>query len=178
MTKVIYIAGYKRSGKDTFGLFLKEALEANGKKVELVSFADPMKRILATTLGISLEFLDNCKNNSNFPHRGYLERFGSEAMKPEFGEDVWVDLVNKYILRSTADIVIVPDFRFRKEYSESAAFPYTIKVQRDNVTPSKGFIHISERDLNGFDFDKVITNNGTLDELRESAYTLIKKEIL
>ena len=130
MTKqVILINGLKRSGKDYSASLMKQMFEDRGMSVELISFAGPMKRIIAKTFEISEAELDIYKNEqaticlkedrtdlTNF--RRILQRFGNEAMKPEFGDEVWADIGCTKALESKADIVIMPDFRFDTEYNK------------------------------------------------------------
>ena len=170
---VIMIAGIKRSGKDTSAQLLKEALETDDHIVDIASFADPMKYILATILGITEEELDALKNNPDHPHRGYLQRLGTEAMKPIFGSNVWQELLSAKIVKSEADYFIVPDFRFPIEYGCSI-YPYTVKVEREGLESVD--THSSETALEGFDFDYTLYNNGTLAELQE-AINELKKDI-
>jgi hypothetical protein len=156
------LAGAKRSGKDTIGLLLKQILELEGKTVELISFATPLKFILATTLGISLDELTRLKDEPSNPHRSYLQRLGTEAMKPIFGETVWVDIAKKTIKESTANYIIITDFRFPQEHLSNST---TIKVIRDSIVPDSTASHISEQALNDFSFDKIIHNNSSIPDL-------------
>ena len=100
--KIILVNGKKRSGKDWFASVLQERLDDQGYSSEIMAFADPIKNIISQSLGISEEALDKFKNTdepisikgkkvSNC--RLILQKFGTEAMKEWFGEDVWVDLL-------------------------------------------------------------------------------------
>ena len=62
---VIQLLGQARSGKDFTATNLKLYYESIGKSVEIMSYAAPMKQIAATLFGITLEQLDDFKNNSN-----------------------------------------------------------------------------------------------------------------
>ncbi len=178
MPKVIYVAGHKRSGKDTFGALLKEELEVYGKTVKLISFAGPMKQILSVTLGTNLATLDAKKNDPSYPHRGYLQRLGTEAMKPIFGDDVWVKLANIAITEATEDYCIITDFRFPEEFEGCVVTPLAIKVERTSAVPLAGsFVHVSEYALAHFGFDEIIENNGTLKCLKKKAKNFISQRI-
>lgn len=171
MKKVLLIAGQKRSGKDTLARFVKEELEHLGKSARVISFAQPMKEIIAVTLGISMEELDDLKNNSDNPHRGYLQRFGTEAMKPWFGKNVWADLAIKKIQEAEEEIIIISDFRFPEEGEK---FPTlfdttTVKVIRKGLPTDLSDLHISERALEDFKFSGEIYNDGDLIDLKASA---------
>ena len=157
-SKIILIGGAKSAGKDTFASSLAKYLGRNST-VELMSFASPMKQILSTTLGITLEELDDLKNDESTPYRGYLQRLGNEAMKPVFGDDVWEVLASKAIAKSSADFIIFSDFRFAVELIKGAT---TIKVSR--FLESKD-THASETALKDFKFDITISNDTDLNTL-------------
>ena len=165
---------------------LKASLETNGaNKVDILSFAEPMKQILAATLGISRAALDDLKNSnystieSSDPSmigvshvyttaREILQRFGTEGMKPIFGNNVWAELAATKVNDTDANYVIIPDFRFPIEI-EPFASATTIKVNRKGLPADR---HSSETALNEFKFLLSVDNNGSLKELQGAATTL------
>ena len=163
--QLILVNGKKRSGKDYFAQMLKIELEKIGKTAEIMSFAGPIKEIIAETLDISLQELDDWKNEARslgISHskmdghefqkitdfRLILQKFGTEAMKKFFGEDVWVRLLAERAYHSSADFVIVPDFRFFTECDPAAI---TVKIKNANFDNSKDQ-HRSETELDNFTF--------------------------
>ena len=160
---VIQLLGQARSGKDWTASQLKAYFESQGKSVEIMSYAAPMKRIAATLFDITLEQLDNYKNhpleyviditqhsefkmpidihNTNF--RQFLQRLGNEAIKPEFGDDVWAKLAKANIDKSTADIIIIPDCRFPVELREVGGT--TVRIVNNSLPPPMN--HPSELEL-------------------------------
>ena len=160
---VIQLLGQARSGKDWTTSQLKAYFESQGKSVEIMSYAAPMKRIAATLFDITLEELDNYKNhpleyviditqlsdfkvpvdihNTNF--REFLQRLGNQAMKPEFGDDVWAKLMQSNIDQSSADIIIIPDCRFNVELE--AVGGVTVRVVNNSLPPPMN--HASELEL-------------------------------
>lgn len=129
---IIQLLGQARSGKDFTATQLKLYYESIGKSVEILSYAAPMKQIAATLFDISLEQLDDFKNQPiNYPltvtspytgipmaqldFRTFLQRLGNEAIKPLFGDAVWANLMQQAISKSSADIIIIPDCRFTVE---------------------------------------------------------------
>ena len=163
---IIQLLGQARSGKDWTASQLKAYFESQGKSVEVMSYAAPMKRITATLFNISLEQLDDFKNNSDkvdievVDYRGYaemhldrlvvdtnfrelLQRLGNQAMKPEFGDDVWVKLMQANIDKSSADIIIIPDCRFNIELE--AVGGITVRVVNNSLPPPMN--HASELEL-------------------------------
>jgi hypothetical protein len=194
MKNLILINGLKRSGKDYSAELLREILGDIG----VVSFAAPMKEIIADTFDISLEALDDFKNNdtelflSKAELDGYsynplinfrviLQRFGTEAMKKQFGNDIWAVTGIKTAMEKENNWVIIPDFRFISEYEE--AFKQskdnnfklnTIHIFNNDLPPAD--LHASERDLsdNNFIFDYEIDNTGKPDNIKEVLSNIIK----
>lgn len=183
MRKIVLVNGKKRSGKDFFAGVLKKELSRLGYSSEILSFAGPLKAIMAKTLRISEEDLDECKNNpERYPVtlvvpaggsqeekrevrrnvREVLQYFGTDAMREWFGEDVWVKLLKERVDRTDADFVIVPDFRFLSEYVSDLA----INVFSADVPAADP--HRSETELDGFKFKWTVDNTGQPD-LTEAA---------
>ena len=190
--QIYLINGLKRSGKDFTANLLAKAFTASGKSVEVISFAGPMKRIIASTFGISEAQLDiyknapddflihtdsskDCMNISTTNFRTILQRFGTEAIKPEFGNDVWAKLAGDTIKESSADIVIISDFRFVEEYNYIydiyGSATTTLYVQ-GTVTESAD-THSSECKP-AIIFDHIIDNSGQNDNVSNWIYQHIK----
>ena len=160
---VIQLLGQARSGKDWTASKLKAYFESQGKSVEIMSYAAPMKRIAATLFDITLEQLDNYKNHPleyviditqlsefkvpvdihNTDFRRFLQLLGNDAIKPEFGDDVWAKLAKANIDKSTADIIIMPDCRFTVELSEVGGT--TVRIVNNSLPPPMN--HPSELEL-------------------------------
>ena len=155
---VIQLLGFARSGKDWTASQLKAYFESQGKSVEIMSYAAPMKRIAATLFGISLEQLDVAKNNpATYPiycgeygrdyletdFRQFLQRLGNDAIKPIFGDNVWAKLAKANIDKSTADIIIIPDCRFTVELNEVGGT--TVRIVNNSLPPPMN--HPSELEL-------------------------------
>lgn len=190
---VVLINGKKRNGKDHTAILLKNELEQRGYKVQIMSFAEPIKVIVASMLGISVEELETYKNDyteyglemraypdnqrpvlfGEINFREILQRFGTEAMKPVFGDDVWAALLYKKAKESDADFVLVPDFRFNIEYNENAT---TINVFNKDIVSTD--THASETELDNFKFDWYIDNTGKPDlttAIKQTADYIISK---
>jgi len=107
----------------------------------------------------------------NFEVRRLLQIFGTEVGRKQFGEDVWAMKVLDGL--DFGDKVVVTDVRFGNEY-------YGIKwnhgevwrVERPNIEPVND--HISEHALDNWEFDRVIKNEGSLDDLAELVAEVMK----
>ena len=169
---IIQLLGQSRSGKDWTAEQLKHAFESMGKSVAIMSYAAPMKRITMSLFDITWNELDKYKNSpSNYSlwictpsnrvvlnqlnFRTFLQRMGNEAMKSEFGDAVWADLMKTQIDKSSVDVVIIPDCRFTIELER---FPeaLTIRVLNRDLPPPMQ--HASELELMDFVPDYFLDN--------------------
>ena len=112
--------------------------------------------------------------------RYILQYWGTEVCRRGFHDDIWIaSLENK--LRSSRDNVVISDCRFPNEIRAiKAQGGYVIRVTRGDDPPwfamardhlagisekPSGLPHESEWAWAGTDFDRIIANNGSLDEL-------------
>ena len=187
---VIQLLGQARSGKDFTAAQLKLYYESIGKSVEILSYAAPMKRIAAKLFDISLNDLDKYKNNpshyslwvctpsdhtvlNHLNFRVFLQRLGSDAIKPEFGDTVWADLMLLNIAKSDADIVIIPDCRFMVELE---TFPKAVTIRVVNNALAAPMNHASELELANYKTTYTLDNTGY--KLTLSDLSSIVKEII
>lgn len=191
-TKVIQILGLARSGKDWTASQLKTYFESQSKSVEIMSYAAPMKRITTALFGISLKQLNEYKNKSdrysinlidrfsgehgfNTNFRTLLQKFGNKAMKSEFGDSVWSDLMLTNINQSSADIIIISDCRFTVELNSIGGT--TIRVINFNLTSMN---HQSETELLDAKTDYCLNNTNyqlTTKQINELAEKILKEKL-
>lgn len=167
MPNIIQLSGRKRSGKDWTATAIKQQLESHGYSVEVMSFAEPLKDIASIILDMPLSELELAKNNNDAIYqtgsyykeylttfRSLLQRLGTEAMKKYFGKSVWYDLLINRIEQSSADYILVPDYRFPEETIPGAL---TVRIYSTSVDLTDN--HISETALDDFVFDHVLDNS-------------------
>jgi len=190
MKTLILINGAKRSGKDHSARILKEILSKNNT-VSTMSFADPIKQIVADTFELTLKELDEYKNSATpiyikahkkdkqiSDFRTIIQRFGNEAMKKMFRKTVWSDLLLEKALECESDYVIVPDFRFliEEEVVRKSDFNViTLYIKNDSVINEDK--HASERELDDFKFDYTIDNSEYSKQLNEYLKSFIKEKL-
>jgi hypothetical protein len=166
---IIGLSGYARSGKDT----VAETLAGHGFK--RVAFADPMREALLT-LNPSID-LDGYRvslqqavaavgweglKDLSEELRPLLQRFGTEVCRHMFGQDIWVRTAMARIDGPT----VFTDVRFENEADAVRnAGGQVWRIERPGTEPAN--THVSERALDGYDFDLVIVNDGTLAELKK-----------
>ncbi len=196
MGKTIIMIGHKkRQGKDTFANMVAEI--AGGK---VLRFAGPLKEIIADTFNISLPELEELKNEEVTlihghyhwhkemvtvqTYRDVLQRFGTEAMKKQFGSTVWAELMVRRINEAGSDVIIIPDFRFYPEYetlSQHFSNIITVGIVRGNRLCRHTHFedtHTSETALDDFDYDITIHNTGRLSDLKFKAVNFVKQNLL
>jgi hypothetical protein len=120
--------------------------------------------------------------------RDLLQKLGTEAMRNGLHENVWVNAAmsdyKPYSVRGSSyeeheSNWIITDTRFPNELSAvKRRGGLAIKIVR-NSENTVGTQHISETALNHVtDWDYVIENNGTLEELKQKLFDILSKENL
>lgn len=101
--------------------------------------------------------------------RRFLQKSGTEGGRQLHGEDVWVNVLASKIDLALANghSVVITGIRFPNEVRMIHQFAgLSMWVDRpavDSDTPASG--HASESSVAAEDFDRVITNDGTLEDL-------------
>lgn len=175
-----------RVGKDTAAQGLVDQLGFKrvgfaDKLKELALLADPLvtsaTRTINTNIGhgrlkhvvTGLGGWEQAKNT--YPEvRIFLQNLGVAARKT-FGEDFWVDQALPHRL-DPADFVFT-DVRFISEaHAIKMAGGVLIKIERPGFGPVNG--HVSEHELDDWDWDEVLVNNGTEAELQAHLVAFVK----
>lgn len=168
--QAIGLSGYARSGKDT----LAAALAEQGWR--RASFAAALKDALYALDPLVNTHPGHCVSQivtqprdweyakDTYPEvRRLLQRMGTEVGREFFGENCWVDLAFRRIPDGAH--VVFADCRFPNEAAAiKAAGGEVWRIDRPGFVPVNA--HPSETALDGFDFDRVIVNDGTVEDLR------------
>jgi len=123
--------------------------------------------------------------------RCILQYWGTDVFRNHFHNDIWVASVEYKLLNSSEDVVIT-DCRFANEVNAIRnAGGIVIRVKRghdpvwydiavaynrglgDKTTLDELQIHASEYSSVGLEYDYIVENNGTIDELHKSIYSII-----
>lgn len=182
-TRLIGLCGYARSGKDSVGQILADE---QGFRQE--SFAQALKNVAAeinprlqepytglipgATLPLSRFFLrygdwDAVKEQVPAA-REFLQNLGV-ACRDQIGKDVWVTaLANRLASAGYPPRVVVTDCRFFNETSWIKGQGGELwRVTRPGNGPANGHISESELPESGPLYDRIITNDGSLADLRK-----------
>ena len=166
---IILIHGQKRSGKDFIAdIFVKKA------GFEKRAFANKMKEIIATTFDIPRETLEDYKNEEkqlfiknkkdeyeeiiNF--RKILQRFGTEATKKIFGNNIWAELTVKDYNKNKN--IVISDLRFLEDellYVKNKFPEDVISIKITDNSIKRNDQHISEKPIDDKYFDFIFDNS-------------------
>jgi len=128
--------------------------------------------------------------------RWVLQYWGTEVCRKSFHDDIWIaSLENK--LRNSKDHVVISDCRFPNEIAsirnaggkiiwvQRGVLPdwYDVAVDANNGSNiainelKMRKIHASETAWVGTEFDAILDNNGTIDDLYQQAKSIISDEV-
>ena len=193
MPQVIAVHGFARSGKDTIAGFLKEA------GYERLAFADALRDViyrLNPQIEVGFQTTDRYGNPSEIIEhfrlqqiidtdgwemaksaipeiRRLMQVMGTEAGRNILGTDIWVDVVMRQIKENPDKKYVITDLRFHNElaaldqYGPDVLF---VKVKRPGVGPIND--HPSDAGLADTEFDVILENDGSLEELRDKTLVL------
>ena len=173
---VIGCSGKRRVGKDTVCIMTKELLADVGQASRIDHFAYSIKEGIGKgVFGFSEEQLHGCLKTVVDPFwgitpRDVFQRFGTEVMHTQFGQDIWARTVLRRAQNDLKTHVLVGDVRFPHEVGALRELNATL-IRIDRAVPASGDPaedqHLSETALDGWDgWDHRILNNGSIPELR------------
>jgi hypothetical protein len=139
----------------------------------------------------------------NFTPRLALQLIGTDIMRNHFNSDIWISSLEYRLRKSTNNIIVVSDARFQNELNLIKSMGgKVLTVVRDElpewhniaVKANKGdvparhtmntrfkSVHASEWSWVGFDFDQVLDNTGSLEDLKKQVQSfhnyLVDKEL-
>ena len=161
--KIIGIAGLARSGKNTVADIITDDVHALQ-----IAFADQIKNMLRSGLGISLADLHIGDKNIVSPVYGVtvrhmMQTLGTDWGRKYIGEDVWVKALERDVMTSFSTSFIVTDVRYENEAEWVRKHGKLIHVVGRGGIPGD---HSSESGVVKLDEDLVLDNSGDLDYLR------------
>lgn len=203
-TKIIGITGFIGSGKGTVGDMLKEhgykPMSFASKVKDVVSVVFGWDRaLLEGDTKESREYREivdpywSAIMGKEITPRYILQITGTELFRKHIHNDVWVHALFKDIENSGYDKVVITDARFPNELKQIKNYGGTcLRVKRGNepewydtaLRANTGEdvlylemmhkAHLSEWAWVGHRFDSVISNDGTLDDLRQKVNSILE----
>ncbi|MHA3724192.1 deoxynucleotide monophosphate kinase family protein [Leucobacter sp. HY1910] len=196
-TQLVGIGGQKEHGKDAFA----RELAALGGRWRVLGMSDPLlDAFLLMNPWVMVDpYLGLTSQRNGDPVHGawqaktLVEAVGFTAAKrvPEVrrmlqvlgtdivrkaNQDAWVDATRRSITAAfrQGESVIVTGIRFPNELNLITAMGgRTVWVERPGHPAAPGAAHVSEHALTMDDFDRLVINDGTLDDLRQQAAFLL-----
>lgn len=175
--KIFVIGGKAKSGKNTFGEYLREELKDYGYKPCVMHITEPL-------YVYARNYFDWNGNDQNKP-REFLQKMGIEIIREKLGKKDF--LLNRLfedieILSNFFDTFIITDARLIEEFlniKNKYDDVVTIKLERIHYDPGlseEEANHLTEREIANYDdFDYVIENRG-LESLKDAALELVRNE--
>jgi hypothetical protein len=170
---IIGISGKKRAGKDTFFNVAHKIL--NGKyPVKRYAFADNVKKFAVKYLNVPTADIKNEEN------RFILQGIG-QMLREEVSKDFWVNSLFAEIYKSRqlnpSEISIITDVRYKNEAEIILSKDDSFLLKIENKKTFMVDYHQSEIDLDDFEFDFTIENEGTLSEYEEQIEIWFKRNL-
>ena len=149
---IIGFSGAKGVGKSS----LANELQSRIEKTEIMSFAEPLKKMLEV-IGVSQEIMADPKlKNEALPWLGVAPRFMLQTLGTEWGRDmvhnqIWLKVMNRKLASSKAGLVLIDDCRFQNEADliRSRA-GVVIELYRKGIQYDRG--HTSEQGIESPDY--------------------------
>jgi len=185
---IIGLNGKKESGKDTVADYL-----AAKHGFDKIGFADEMYRGICALFGIDLETAHAWKNSEfgikveisglvhdvkleygEYTWREFLQRFGTDMARHIWGEDFWVDRLEKaYLTDGDTDMLVIKDVRYDNEAEMIRDHGGTVwEILRPGYN---GDGHESEAGISEHLIDGELSNDASIEELHEMLDWWIKE---
>lgn len=189
INSLVFGFGYRmRSGKDTTVSAIMERRSGNGPgwyNIKPYSFAKALK-LEVNDMAERSGGMSNLFLRDDFPEwvqfdpiapmddpycplgkqRALLQYWG--VHRREQDADYWVKRVAEQVEKDSPEIALLSDLRFLNEFSWIREYGDCIRVDRPGLPPAT---HVSETELSilkDSEWDGIITNDGTLEELKEA----------
>lgn len=184
---VIGMIGKAGSGKDTVGNYI-----CKHHGFVKMALADPLKASVKEMFLLddftTYDRVEREKPLPDFPEwsvRKLFQFIGTELMRKQFDDALWVKLLNKRIKSSEHSRIIVTDVRFPNELDKirelGCANGYHVAFIKVNRPGYVGHdVGIENHESESYDLvgDYTIMNNGTLDNLYDAANIMVSEIFL
>jgi hypothetical protein len=183
----IALTGKANTGKNTVGKLLIQEIKyhwsPNRFSAKFIAFADPIKKMARLAFPViprkwlygSSKYRgqvipDAFKDGAPLTVRQLLIDLGNDFGR-KYKPSIWIDNFNhglQKLYKKNPKIVVVTDCRFRNEFDhlKNLGF-FQIRIVRDTVTKINDSSETNQDGIQDTEFDFVIHNNGTKDNLRK-----------
>jgi len=198
----IGLTAYKRCGKDTAALIIKDYFESRGIKAEIYAFADILKDYVCSILNISRDELDRMKNENDtvviktgdsgeykeYLMRDFLIYVGENLKKVSNNNAIWAEFVLKRIqqdkIHKKIKVAIISDVRYLSEHkllqkefkSYKRYFLFRIKSDLPRCKWNKNEVEVDKLENREFFFE-VYNSKENINSMKNQIYNILDKEI-
>lgn len=188
----IILGGNAGAGKDTFGQMLVDRFKALAVPNRLDSYAWTLKQVVHLKYGIPMLTLlgDKTVKESTYRYGKSVRRIlqdEGEYARQTCGATVWADRLVERLLHQEERVAIVTDARhpneeitgMRRRLEGDGRLTLVVRVVNPRVEVTRG--HPSEdliADASNDIFDLVVSNTGSLDDLRRTAVDVANAALL
>jgi len=110
-----------------------------------------------------------------------LQAYGTDIFRNRIDKDWWIKEQKKRITESNEDVIIITDVRFPNEVDDMYSNDYMIipiRIDRESDLDDATAWHESETALDNYNgFNYFVDNNGSLEDLKESAEKIVNEII-
>lgn len=174
--RVYLIAGKARNGKDTTADIIRDYYEEQNKKTVNNSYAYYMKDYAKRITGWD--------GSEEKKPREFLQQFGTNLVRNRIDNELFVNrmLEDLKVFEYFYDVVTISDGRLPIELDtirDNVSNVTIIRVNRpnfDNGLTEEQKSHITETGLDNYEnYDYVLSNDGTIEELKAKVIKIIKE---
>ena len=182
--KKIAICGKKNVGKNTLSQLLCQEVKQDDFHIHhILAFADPIKEMILLMFPqakreclfgsseLREQVIPNATNQEGKPltYRQALIDIGTLGRK--YNPNIWVNAFDNRVKEiGVTDMVICSDLRFMEELEYLKHNKYTIiKLLRHSVQQLNNATETVQDGIPNNQFDAIIDNNGTIEDLRQKA---------
>ncbi len=176
MAKIILFSGKARHGKDTSAEIIKNVYESKGLKVINLSYGSYIKNYAM--------MISDWDGSEETKPRTLLQELGTDIIRTKIDPNFFIKRLcdDIRVYSYFFDIITISDARFPDELdTPSSEFDDVVKIKviRDNyesVLTDKEKKHLTETALDNYDdYDFIIHNDGTIEELKEKVEEIVRK---
>lgn len=185
---IIGLCGLAGSGKDT----LADILVKDNNFIK-ISFADTLKDIISIIFNWDRKKLQGLTKEdrlwreekdewwsdklkiTNFTPRYAMQFIGTELFRKHFNIDIWMNVLERKLMDNKNKNIVIPDCRFLNEIDLVKKYngkiiniyrnlPLWYYKYKNNIIPT--YIHSSEIEWIKYNFDYIINNNNSIEDLK------------
>ncbi len=177
---LIGISGKFGVGKDTLVEKILEYLKEKGVKCKHLKFADNLKQVCSIVTGTKLEDHYSQEGKEKMVKEigmtiGRLQQVLGTSLRESVHPDIWVLPIIKFYENNPDTVCIISDCRFKNEAKAIRNSGGVILRINRNIKVDNGRdpAHISEVDLDDYNFDCVIQNDSSIEVLVSQAFSFL-----